>query len=81
MGRKPNVEPVERIEECLDEAIEILDMTVRVADREVAASVRGEFREDLAATAKSVRDTHTKVAAVVKRHGGKLYRERKGKTE
>lgn len=70
------VEPVERIEGYLDEAQELLDESEAVADAEVAASVRDEFRTDLAATTKLLRDTHAKVAAAVKAHGGKVWQER-----
>lgn len=66
--------PVEHIEDCLDEAQEILDLTIRISDREVPPDTRREFRSELVAAAGSITTAHGKVKEVLRKAGRKIKR-------
>lgn len=70
--------PVVHIEACLEEAREILDLTIEISDQEVPPATRDEFREELVAAAGSITTAHDKVKDALRKTGWKGKR-RKGR--
>lgn len=77
LGDDDEYVPVEHIEDCLDEAQEILDLTIRVSDREVKPDTRCEFRDELVTAAGSITTAHSKVREVLHKAGRKIKRRRR----